>query len=376
MLKLNLDLQCVNNPGTGIAEYANMLISYLQKKEDLKLHGYFSKLHHSSDESFLDKFSFPITKGRIPISLLNSRKFNHPLPIYYELLCHNKADINLYFTWNIKRVLYHGLTIATIHDLIALRTEMESQKIVDDQINDLTYTLKHCNYIITVSEASKEDIIKEFNYPEDRIKVIYNAIDFERFNKPLNQGREKRIRQKYNLPDRFILYLGGMRKHKNLERLIKAYSLLPDTLKESYQLVITRGTESLRDLVESLGIKDKVIFTPFIDDEDKAGLYQLASLYSYVSLYEGFGIPIIEAQAAGTPVITSNVSSIPEVAGDTAMCVDPTSEEAIANGMAKILEDKDYRDNLIQKGFNNAKRFSVESAGKSLYEFLLSLRQK
>lgn len=114
------------------------------------------------------------------------------------------------------------------------------------------------------------------------------------------------------MPEKFILYLGGMRKHKNIERLIKAYSILPKELQDEYKLVITKGTDGLRKLVGELNLSDNIVFTAFIDDEDKVGMYQLASLYAYISLYEGFGIPVIEAQAAGTPVITSNTSSLPK----------------------------------------------------------------
>ena len=177
------------------------------------------------------------------------------------------------------------------------------------------------------------------------------------------------------MPEKFILYLGGMRKHKNIERLIKAYSILPKELQDEYKLVITKGTDGLRKLVGELNLSDNIVFTAFIDDEDKVGMYQLASLYAYISLYEGFGIPVIEAQAAGTPVITSNTSSLPEVAGDSAVCVDPTSIEAIAEGIKDILTDDNLRSGLISKGYTNAKRYSCENAGENLFKFLISLKK-
>lgn len=373
-MKINLDLQCVNIKGTGIAEFANMLINYLQNKPDLQLHGFYSQLHHRSEESDFSRFNFPVHLGRLPIKILYSRKLSRPLPLYYDWLARNKADVNLYFTWNIKRVHHKGITIATIHDLIALRTEMENQKIVDEQINDLTYTVKHCDYIITVSESSKKDIIQEFNYPENRIHVVPNAIDFSLFNKRISDSKAKEIRKKYNLPEKFILYLGGMRKHKNIERLIRAYSILPKELRDEYKLVITKGTDALREMTRELNLTDRVVFTPFIDNDDKAGMYQLASLYAYISLYEGFGIPIIESQAAGTPVLTSNVSSIPEVAGDSALCVDPTNVEEIADGMNSILTNEKLRSSLVDKGYVNAKSYSFENAGENLYKFVISLK--
>lgn len=376
-MKINIDLQCVNISGTGIAEFAKSRIAYLEAQSDVSLHGFLSKAKHGKELDLFQKYSFPIKIGCLPIRLLYSRFIRKTLPFFsYEWLCGNRADVNLYFTWNIKRVRHHGITIATIHDLIALRTEMETNKIVEDQINDITYSLEHCDHILTVSESSKKDIVYEFNYPSDKISVVPNGIDFNYYNKKVSSVHLKQIREKYGLPPKFILYLGGMRKHKNIERLITAYSILPKELRAEYQLVITKGTPNLKELAQSLGILENVIFTQFVDEEDKAGMYQLASLYAYISLYEGFGLPIVEAQAAGTPVITSNVSSLPEVAGTSAVCVNPENVDEIALGIQRILKDSNLRNDLIEKGYCNAKRYSNENAGKILYDTLNSIIKK
>lgn len=375
-MKINVDLQCVNICGTGIAEFAKSRIAYLEAQSDVSLYGFLSKARHGKGLDLFRKYSFPIKIGYLPIRLLYSRFIKKALPISYEWLCGNKADINLYFTWNIKRVRHHGITIATIHDLIALRTEMETNKIVENQINDITYSLKHCDYILTVSESSKKDIVYEFNYPSDKISVVPNGIDFNSYNKKVPSERLKHIREKYGLPSKFILYLGGIRKHKNIERLVTAYSILPKELKSEYHLVITKGTPTLKELAKNLGIAENVIFTQFIDEDDKAGMYQLASLYAYISLYEGFGLPVVEAQAAGTPVITSNISSLPEVVGASALCVNPENVEEISLGIQRILKDYNLRSDLIEKGYINAKRYSKENAGKILYNTLVSIIKK
>lgn len=375
-MKINIDLQCVNIQGTGIAEYARSRIEYLQKRSGFSLYGYVSKMRHNHELDFFKTYEFPIKMGRIPIRLLYSHSLYNPLPISYEWLSGSKADVNLYFTWNIKRVKHYGITIATIHDLIALRTEMENQQIVDDQRNDLGFTIRNCDYIITVSEASKNDIICEFDYPADKIKVVPNGIDFKHFNKKVSEEKLSHIRQKYNLPEKFILYLGGMRKHKNIERLIEAYALLPIDVKKKYKLVITKGTPALKELVLKKHLESYVFFISFVNEEDKVGLYQLASLYAYVSLYEGFGLPVIEAQAAGTPVLTSNVSSLPEIAGDSALCVTPTNVSEISEGLKAILTNEELRRKLIEKGYKNASVYSNENAGKILCEFLQSVVKK
>jgi glycosyltransferase involved in cell wall biosynthesis len=219
-----------------------------------------------------------------------------------------------------------------------------------------------------VSEASKRDILRYFHIPESRIDVIYNAID-DRFWVPPDPDQMERVRERYQLNAPFILYAGNIKPHKNLERLIEAFHLLrhDEALKDVQLLII--GDEiskyaMLRRAVHRHKLHKHVRFFGFVSNETLAALYRLAAVFVFPSLYEGFGLPPLEAMASGTPVITSNVSSLPEVVGDAALMIDPYEPSAIADAMRRVLADPDLRASLRAKGLARAREFSWERSIK------------
>jgi glycosyltransferase involved in cell wall biosynthesis len=219
--------------------------------------------------------------------------------------------------------------------------------------------------VLTVSEASKRDILRYFRVPESRIDVIYNAID-ERFWLEPDVEEVNRVRERYRLTDPFVLYAGNIKPHKNLERLIEAFHLMrhdDPNLKDVQLLII--GDEiskyaTLRRAVHSHKLHKHVRFFGFVSDQTLAALYRLANVFVFPSLYEGFGLPPLEAMASGTPVITSNVSSLPEVVGDAALMIDPYDAAAIADAMKRVLTDTDLRVDLQGRGLARAREFSWE----------------
>ncbi|WP_281224925.1 glycosyltransferase family 4 protein [Flavobacterium aquiphilum] len=364
-MKINLNLQSLNNWGTGICLFGNKLIEYLNRNTHYELHGCFNFVRDIKPND-LNRFCFPVKYSKIPSKLVYSRAINNALPFYYHRMMGNNARINLFFTYKIPRVRYSGITVCTIHDLIPLKVVQESKQIEINYKNDITFAINHSDYLITVSEASKKDIISAFNYPENKITVIPNGVDFNFFNKAICPSSLSGIRAKYGLPKKFILYFGNIRKHKNVDRLIKAYSLLSDEIRNEVSLVITQGNDGLRELVKELDLEHQIYFTTFIDEEDIPSIYKLASIMVFISLYEGFGLPIIEAMAAGTPVITSNISSMPEIAGMAAILVNPLQLEEIAEAMKLLIQDDDLRAKMIALGFDNAKKYSWNNAGEKL----------
>jgi glycosyltransferase involved in cell wall biosynthesis len=216
--------------------------------------------------------------------------------------------------------------------------------------------------ILTVSEASKRDILSLFNVKPEKIVVVYNAID-EHFSTTPSEEHVARIRERYQLDHKFVLYVGNIKPHKNLVRLIEAFSELRRTHDDLKLLII--GDEisklpALRRAVHRHKLHKHVRFLGYLKDDTLTVLYRLASVFVFPSLYEGFGLPPLEAMASGTPVVTSNVSSLPEVTGDAAVLVDPYDVDSIGNGMRRILDDPRLAEELRIKGLKRAREFSWE----------------
>jgi glycosyltransferase involved in cell wall biosynthesis len=195
------------------------------------------------------------------------------------------------------------------------------------------------------------------------VVVVYNAID-ERFGTAPAPEEIARVRERFQLDGSFVLYVGNIKPHKNLVRLIEAFEALRRDGFEELKLLII-GDEiskwpALRRAVHRLKLHKHVRFLGFQSDETLASLYRLAAVFVFPSLYEGFGLPPLEAMASGTPVVTSNVSSLPEVAGDAAMLVDPYDVGAITAGIKRVLTDPALRDELVRRGLRRAREFSWE----------------
>ncbi len=279
--------------------------------------------------------------------------------------------------------LYHGLShevplgiertgipsIVTIHDLIFKRFP-DQYKPADRFIYDrkFRYACQHAQHIIAISEATKQDIITYFDTDPEKISVIYQSCD-ERF---LQERSGKTIEQtlaRYQIPNEYLFYVGSLIERKNLLGIINAMAQLPKSLR--IPLVIVGRGDSYRQLVEEraqqLGIRDLLYFIR-PDFADLPPLYQQASAFLYPSLAEGFGIPVLEALCSKTPVITSNVSSLPEAAGPDACLVDPQQVDAIAAGIEQVLTDSDSRQQMIEHGFIHAQQFLGEPLTHQLHD--------
>ena len=220
---------------------------------------------------------------------------------------------------------------------------------------------RRSSLILTVSEASKRDILHFFNVRPEKIVVVYNAID-ERFRMTPAEEDVARVRERYQLDHGFVLYAGTIKPHKNLVRLIEAFAELRRRGFDELKLLII-GDEisklpALRRAVHKHRLHKHVRFLGFLPDETLAILYRLAAVFVFPSLYEGFGLPPLEAMASGTPVVTSNVSSLPEVAGDAAVLVDPYDVESIVDGVRRVLTDPALANELRARGIERAREFS------------------
>ena len=270
-------------------------------------------------------------------------------------------------------------SVVTIHDCIHLRFPqyLPNRAALTYARAQMGAAARRSDRILTVSEASKRDILEFFPVPAEKITVIYNAID-ERFAEPPPEEDVRHVAERYQLQDKFVLYVGNVKPHKNLERLIVAFHVLRQTPGlEDVKLVII-GDEisryaSLRRAVHRYNLHKFVRFLGFLPDETLAIVYRLAGVFAFPSLYEGFGLPPLEAMASGTPVVTSNVSSLPEVTGDAALLVDPYSADAIADALRRVLTDSSLADSLSARGLARARTFSWEAAARRIREIYLEV---
>jgi glycosyltransferase involved in cell wall biosynthesis len=238
---------------------------------------------------------------------------------------------------------------------------------------------RHSDRILTVSEASKRDILRFFGVPPEKISVVYNAID-ERFWVEPGPDVVARVRERFQLDHGFVLYAGTIRPHKNLVRLIEAFDTQPPDGFEDLKLLII-GDEisklpALRRAVHGHKLHKHVRFLGFVPDDTLAVLYRLAGVFVFPSLYEGFGLPPLEAMASGTPVVTSNISSLPEVVGEAAVLVDPYDVASIVDGIRRVLTDPDLATDLRKKGLLRAREFSWERSVSRTHDIYTVVGQR
>ncbi|MBE6050364.1 MAG: glycosyltransferase family 4 protein [Clostridium sp.] len=268
----------------------------------------------------------------------------------------------------------------TLHDIIPLRMpETVSDRYLRIFNNELPNLIPNCEGIITVSEFSKEDIAKEFNFPKDKIYVTHLAA--EKIYKPLNKNKCKAIlNNKYSISNDFILYVGGFSPRKNILGLIEAYSLVPNAIRKNKKLVITGkkgfSYDIYKNKAEKLHILDDVIFTGFIPLEDLPIFYNAAETLVYPSFYEGFGLPPLEAMACGTPVITSNVTSLPEVCHDSALLINPYNVDQLSYAIERVLSDETLVLNMMKKSLIRSSNFSWKNTALKTIEAYISMMKK
>jgi glycosyltransferase involved in cell wall biosynthesis len=269
-------------------------------------------------------------------------------------------------------------SVVTIHDCIHLMfPQYLPSKLAHIYAKGSMWSAsRKADRILTVSEASKRDILRFFNVPPEKVVVAYNAID-ERFLAPANAERMDLVRQRYQLDHPFVLYVGNIKPHKNIERLIDAFGRARHQGPEDLKLVII-GDEiskypALRQSVHKHKLDKHVRFLGFQPQETLAAFYHLARAFVFPSLYEGFGLPPLEAMACGTPVVTSNVSSLPEVAGGAALLVDPYDTDAIAHGMVQAVTDETLRADLIKRGLERARSFSWTQSVRKIHDIYMEV---
>jgi glycosyltransferase involved in cell wall biosynthesis len=253
--------------------------------------------------------------------------------------------------------------VVTLHDLVSyVYPETFTIKMKLWQRIFVSNAVRVADRILADSEATKRDILRFYNVDADLIKVVYLPVG-EQFRRITDSNALERIREKYGLPEKFILYVGTLEPRKNVARLAQAYAQLPKGLRDEYALVLAGApgwfSEDIVAQIDSLQMPDRIRRIGYVDQGTLPAFYSLASVFAYLSVYEGFGAPPVEAMACGTPVLCSNTSSLPEAVGDAAILVDPYDVSQIAAQLNRLLTDDPVRSKLIAAGLGRAAQFNA-----------------
>jgi len=375
-MHIAIDIQPVLGRRSGVGWYTFHLVKALSQID-------------KDNEATLFYFDFLKNSGGIPTG--NPRFKNHP--IYLPRRIFNfawkklgissmdffiRADV-FHFPNFVSPPLKRGKAVVTIHDL-AFRhypeyIEPKNLSFLNEQ---LPRTLKKVDSVIVDSEFTKDELISFYDIVPEKVTVTHLGVSAE-FRPVEETGLLEETRKRYQLPERFILSLGTLEPRKNIPALLKAYSRIRQPPGFEHKLVLAgmKGWlyDGIFEQIKRLNLENQVLFTGYVPEEDLPFLYNLSNLFVLPSLYEGFGLPVLEAFACGVPVITSNRASLPEVAGDAAILIDPEDIDALTRGMTDVLGSEHLRNELIGKGLRRAKQFSWEKTARETLKVYKELKR-
>ncbi len=279
-------------------------------------------------------------------------------------------------------------TVVTVHDLIPmLLLAYRGGPLVRTYTRLVAEGARRADMVLTDSKASRRDIRRYLKVPPERVRAVPLAVD-GMYRRVTDPERLSYVQEKYRLPPRFLLYLGGFDQRKNVTTLLQAYAGILYTSREEgtagtasfgAALVVagrlptrdTRFFPNPRKIARSFGIDEHVHFIGWVDEEDKPALYSLADALVFPSLYEGFGLPVLEAMACGTPVIAANAASLPELVGDAGILVAPRDVEGLAEAMVRLVEDQKLREGLSRKAVEKARQFTWHEVARATLDAYL-----
>ncbi len=382
-MKIAIDYSLATGQQVGIGQYLSSLVPALlriDRENSYTLYALWSLTHYLLHPSM--KVDFP-KEG-------NYKAVYKHLPVPFQLFRYLSvpgapAAFREYMLGGLDADVVHSCTfcvprfrdrrkklVVTIYDLTVITNpECHMKMNIRHCIAGAKDAIKYADSIIAISEHTKQDLIKYLGAPPELITVTQLAASGD-YREVTDPEKLRSVRQRYDLPESYILFVGSLEPRKNVKTLFKAYSRMKESFKKEFPLVIAGAkgwlNSDIPELVKALGIEDRVKFAGYIDRADIAAVYSQAAVFVFPSLYEGFGLPILEAMGCGTPVITSNVSSMPEVAGNAAVLVSPTDAAELSAALESVLGDEGKRGEMRKKGFARASSFSWERCAKETLE--------
>jgi glycosyltransferase involved in cell wall biosynthesis len=367
-MKVAIDIREAKAEKTGKGWYTFNMVSELLKLD----HKNHYILYTSSKES-----PFPVKKN-VEIRSIEASSWQWHVKALKDLI---KEKVDLFFTptsYIIPALAPKSLrVIMTVHDLVAFMFPAgHTLKAVLIERFTLKKAMKKAAAVFTVSENTKKDLLKRFDYPAQRVHLTSCAPAENFYEKEGGEDLEE-FKKKMNLPDNFILAVGTLEPRKNFETLIKSFVIIkrknPD-----YKLVIVgkKGWKyhQIEQALKFYKMEQDVIFPGYLEDRDLKKIYALAKVFVFPSLYEGFGIPPLEAMASGCPVVSSNVASLPEVIGQGGLLIDASNSVKIADAVCSLLEDEQARGMMIERGYVQAQKFSWKTSAEKALEVFESFK--
>ena len=371
MARVALELQPCCGVRSGIGTYTYELARRLHNGNGIEFQGnVFNFLGRNDNRTALAGISIPLSECRaMPYGVY--RRVWHSVPIYYNRLF-SHADLSLFFNYIVPPRI-KGKVAAAVYDLTYLRFPETMERRNYRRISrDLAYSIDRSQRIITISSFVGRELHELLAVPAEKICVVPCAPSFGGGTVPFSE-----IAAKYRIATPYLLYVGTIEPRKNLMRLIRAFERLKRETGIPHRLVLAGGNgwnnQEIYRAVEASAFTEDIVFTGFVSAAEKNTLYQNAAVFVFPSLYEGFGMPPLEAMHFGCPVVTSHAASLPEVAGDAACLTDPMDELSMAEGIFRVLHDTSYRAALTAAGYVQEKKFTWEASADRLTQMCCEL---
>lgn len=370
-MRIGISALQLSNLNSGIGQYIYCLISALLKQNTFQNHEYLIYFSKKSTPQEWKGHPKIITK-EIPFAKEQALIRNFfELFFYGSILEREKLSLVWFPDTKVPLLFSPKIPfVVTVHDLAIIRlpyTYQTSRVIYWRKLFE--YAIKKAKYVIAISNSTKKDLVNLMGINPEKIKVIYNGVA-DNFKVIVDKELLVTVRKKYRLPEQYLLFVGLFSPRKNIAGLFKAFAILKEKYAVPHKLLMVgeKGWKYKSDLalVDSLGIAKEVIFTGYVRNDELPAIYNMASVFIFPSLYEGFGLPLLESMACGTPVVTSNVSAMPEVVGNAGILVEPNNPLGIAEAVYRLVSDEQLVKKLTSLGLQRVRSFTWENAAREM----------
>lgn len=379
-MKIGIDFTSAARERAGIGRYARELVRALARLDHDNHYTLFMPQDaHPELVAFDWPANFRLCRAPIPeralVALWHRARVSLPVEVF-------TGGVDIFYSpdFLLPPARVHK-TVVTVHDLSYVRLPECYPEVLKAFLNrSVPRSVRRADLVLADASSTRDDLQDLYGVPPAKVQVLYSGVD-ARFCPEVPAADLERVRTKYDLSQPYLLSVGTIQPRKNYARVIQAFSRLQMTNSglpvADYQLLISGGKgwmyEDVYDTIQRLGVEDRVRMLGYTPDEDLPALYALATLFVYPSLYEGFGLPVAEAMACGVPVITSNASSLPEVAGDAALYFDPLDVEGMAVAIGRALASEALRNELRTKGFHQVRQFTWDRSARQLLDCFTQL---